>query len=381
MAGGFVLFSISIGFQDGSYGSIIDMFTRTHTGHVQIHRKGYLDKPTLHKGIDHPDELQERILEMPGVEALTPRVHFTCLALFQTKTSGAKIIGIDPRKEASAMRIEPRVADGRYLSAEPSHELILGRGLADVLNVAINDEISLIGQGADGSIPNDNFTVVGIFSKSGSAYDHMSCYVHIDTTREFLLLGDRVHEIAIILDDQDRSRTAAAGIDSELADESLDIQPWETVERQFYQAMIVDKRGGYITLGIIMLIVAIGVLNTVLMSILERTKEFGVIRAIGTRPSSVFTLILTETAFLAAFSIIVGAAAAALLNHYFSIHGIRLSQPLQYGGVEWDRMLSIVSFRTFWLPALVTFLAAVVVSVFPALRAAHVTPVKAMRYN
>ena len=194
-----------------------------------------------------------------------------------------------------------------------------------------------------------------------------------------LVLGGRVHEIAILLEDESLARETASKISEKLDDESLAVDPWQIVEKEFYRAMWADNMGNYITQGIIMLIVAIGVLNTVLMSILERTKEFGVMRALGTRPFTVLKLIVLETAILCIISIAMGALLSLSFNHYLSIHGIKLSTPFDYGGIRWDTILSEVNSRTLYVPAIVTFLAALTVSVFPAIRAARIVPVKAMR--
>ena len=164
-----------------------------------------------------------------------------------------------------------------------------------------------------------------------------------------------------------------------LADSALAAAPWQVIERPFYQAMQADLEGMWLSLGIIMVIVAIGVLNTVLMAILERTRKFGVLRALGTRPRTVFKMIVLETACLAALSIVPGLAISLLINYVLSVQGIPLPMAIEYGGVSFDRMLGSLSPRVFWIPTLVVFATALAVSLIPALRAARITPIKAMR--
>ncbi len=379
MVGGFTLCSVFLGISDGSYGNIIDLFTQDHTGHVQIHKKGYLDRPSLYKTIDDERYIDKKILKTPHVKSLAPRVYSPALAFVGKKTTGAEIVGIDPAREPNTSRIVQKVDSGRFFSQVPSNEVIIGGGLADILQIGLEDEIALIGQGADGSIANDIFKVIGIISKETSTYDRMKCYMSLKTAQDFLVLGGRVHEIAILLEDESLARETASKISEKLNDESLAVDPWQIVEKEFYRAMWADNMGNYITQGIIMLIVAIGVLNTVLMSILERTKEFGVMKALGTRPLTILKLIVLETAMLCIISIAMGALLSLSFNHYLSIHGIELSTPFDYGGIRWDTILSEVNSRTLYVPAIVTFLAALTVSVFPAIRAARIVPVKAMR--
>ena len=380
MMGGFVLCSIFFGFSEGSYGNIINLFTRNNTGHVQIHSTGYLDRPSLYKTIDSFEAIERKITGIRHVKSVTPRVSSPALAFVEAKTTGAEVIGIDIVKEPKTTSILDKVGKGRFFSDKFSNEIIIGSGLADILKAGIRDEVALIAQGADGSIANDNFIVIGIISEKTSSSDKMKCYMDIKTAQNFLVLDERIHEIVILLDDQRFSRETASLITEALNNEKLDVEPWQVVEKAFFRVMQVDNIGNYITQGIIILIVAIGVLNTVLMSILERTREFGVIRAIGTRPGKVFFLILLETAFLSLISIFAGIILASGINHYLAVHGIKMPSPVDIGGIKFDTMLSIVSWRTIWIPGITTLSAAILVSVFPGIRAARIKPVNAMRY-
>jgi len=379
MAGGCFLFSLSIGVSDGTYSSIIDMFTRDHTGHIQVHKDGYLDRRSLYKTISNYKALGSEIETVPGVEAWAPRVYSPALAFIGAKTTGVRIIGIDPEREVRTTRLREKVKKGRFISSTPRKEVVIGSGLARILNADIGDELVLISQGADGSIANDLFSVVGFSGSVRDTSERMNCYMHIKTAQDFLVLGDRIHEIAVVIADQGRSREIAGLIRTRLDDPSLDVEPWQVVERQFYQAMQADVKGTRISLLIIMIIVAVGVLNTVLMTILERTHEFGLLRALGTRPVRVFLLIIIETGVLSVFGIILGGVLGVLGNYLLSIYGISYPSPIEYGGIVFEKMVGMVTLKSIVLPAVVTLFTAVAVSVFPAIRAARVEPVKAMR--
>ncbi len=379
MAGGYFLFSLFIGVSDGTYSSIIDMFTRDHTGHIQIHKNGYLDKRSIYKTITRYEVLGPKIEGIPEVESWAPRVYSPALAFIGTKTTGVRIIGIDPVREARTTRLKQKVREGRFVSSSPVNEFVIGSGLARILNAEIGDEIVLISQGADGSIANDLFNVVGFAGSGKDTSERMNCYMHIQTAQRFLALEGRVHEIAVVLTDQRKSIRTANVIKTTLNEPSLDVEPWQVVEKQFYQAMQADIKGTYISLLIIMIIVAVGVLNTVLMTILERTREFGLLRAIGTRPVKVFFLIIIETGALSVLGIIFGGLFGVPGNYILSIYGISYPTPIEYGGILFDKMIGMVSFKSIFLPAAVTLLTALLVSIFPAMRAARVEPVKAMR--
>jgi len=379
MAGGCVLFSAFIGIIDGTYANLIDMFTRDHTGHIQIHKGSYLDRPSIYKIIADPESVGGRVAALPHVESWTPRIHSPALAFAGTKTSGIELVGIDPRREARTTRIRHKVQQGRFLSEEPSNEIIISRRLARVLKLGPGDEVALIAQGVDGSIANDLFTVTGITDAEQLSYGGTRCYIHIDRAREFLAMNGGAHEIAVVLTDQGRTLETAERIREVLHDDTLSVDPWHVVEAQFYRAMQADIKGNWITIVVFTVIIAVGVLNTVLMVILERTREFGVMKAMGTRPGQLFALIVMETAFLALISIAAGIPLGLAANWILSVHGIKMSDPVEWGGFIFDTMTARITFRTVVIPAAVIMGTAMIVSIPPAFRAARIEAVKALR--
>lgn len=379
MAGGFVLSSLSIGISDGTYLGLIEAFTRNRTGHVQIHGAGYLDKPTLYNTIDDPDRVGETIESLDVAAAWAPRVYSPVLAAAGNKTTGARIVGVLPGREARTTRLEYQVSAGRFLTGRSGPEVMLGHGLAEALGAATGGEVILIGQAADGSIANDVYRVVGIVGDDRDPYQRVALYMHLEEAQRFLELGRRVHEVAVVLADPSASKRIAGQLDGLLTGNPVEVSPWQEVEKAFYRAMQADLQGMWISLGIINLIVAIGVLNTVLMAIMERTREFGVLRALGTRPATVFVLILGETALLSVFGVLAGGALGVIFNTLLAKHGIVYPTPVEYGGYVFDRLVSMVSFRSVWIPAVLTFGTAILVSLIPATRAARVAPARAMR--
>lgn len=379
MAGGCALFAIFFGMVDGSYGLLINMFTRDHTGHIQIHKKGYLDKPSIYKIIRDPETAGERMNGIPSVESWAPRVYTPALAFAGTKTSGVEVMGIDPVLEARTTRLKYKVKQGEFLSQAGTNGIIIGERLAGVLKVGLGGEIALIGQGVDGSIANDLFTITGITGEKEASYGGNICYMHINDARSFLSMRGGAHELAIVLTDQVKTLRTVPLIEKALNDDSLDVEPWQVVEEQFYRAMQADIKGNWISMLIFTIIIAIGILNTVLMVILERTTEFGVMRAIGTRPSQIFRLIVFETVYLSLLSIILGTALGVTANWILSVHGITISQPVDWGGFLFDTITSKVSLRSIINPVVIIVATAVLVSIPPAVRAARIRPVKALR--
>jgi ABC-type lipoprotein release transport system permease subunit len=287
-------------------------------------------------------------------------------------------MGIDPARERRAMRLEAQLASGAFVPDAPSDGVVVSARLAAALQLKPGDQLSLIGQGADGSIAHDNFRVTGVLSASESSFDGPWCLMHIDKARSFRALGPKAHEIALVFTDYRKAEADAGLVAAALDDPKLDVEPWQVTQKEFYQAMRLDKKGGDISNLIIMGIVAVGVLNTILMAVLERTREYGVLKALGTRPAFIFGLIMSEVALLALISCAAGALASLALNHYLSVAGIPIPKPVSYGGVRFTRMLSAVTPLVFLRPAYTVLSAALLVGLFPALKAARITPVKAL---
>jgi len=457
MVGGFVLASISIGVAEGSYDQIIDGFTRVNLGHIQIHSKGYLDQPSLYNNIPNYNKIGEILSQYDEIFAWSYRVNSGGLAFVDEKTSGVMIMGINPEMENRATLFENRISEGKNLSPTAQKEVLIGKGLAKILKASLGDSLIVVSQGADGSIANDIYIIEGIITTQNDALDRIALYMHIHDAQELLVLGSKIHEVVIVLNDIEKaidfsntlnqelnplnkkgleviledvnniqgfstkefassfyntyhskdltafeiddsleklqqlfsSKTKDSQINSRISDTlqyyierpKLEVEPWQEFAKSFYQAMQADKQGNYYVQFIIMVIVAVGVLNTVLMSVLERTREYGLLKAIGTKPRQIFLLIVTETAMLSIFSIIAGTIISFGLNQYLSQNGISLGTSFDVGGFSIDKFISQVSFIVFLIPGIIVLVSAVFVSIFPAIRASRTNPAKTMRMH
>jgi len=291
------------------------------------------------------------------------------------------VLGIDPGKENAATRFNRKIVEGNPLSREPNHEALVGEGLARVLKADLSQEIVVVSQAADGSIANDLYTITGIVATGDEASDRMNLYLHLKDAQELFVLPGQVHEIAVVVVDLGHVDEIAEKIRMKLDNPELNVSPWQEFARAFYRAMKVDKEGMWVMIFVIILIVAVGVLNTVLMSVLERTREYGVQKAVGTKPKYILGQVILEINIMAAASILIGTVLSLLANHLLSINGISLPFTFTYGGVEFKKMYSLVNLRTVLIPAATVILSALFVSLFPAFRASRIEPARAMRMH
>ncbi|MBT3236787.1 MAG: ABC transporter permease [Bdellovibrionales bacterium] len=375
MATGFAMMSISFGFSDGSYQGVIEAFTKSRVGHVQIHNQDYLENPSIYKTISEQLNISSLLATNPMIRTYAPRIHSGGLSFFNNKSMGIRLIGIDPQLEDKATTIGGRIIRGNYLKRSDLFQVMISKAVADLLKIGLGDKLVLISQGVDGSIANDLFTVTAIMEEQGSGM----AYIPIKAMQEFLGMQGRVHEYVIYGHQSSDARKLATDLQQRINLKTIDVQPWQVVERDFYTAMRADEKGNYVLQLIIVVIVAVGILNAVLMGVLERTREFGVIKAIGTPPRTIFWLIMLEMILLAMISILVGGAIGVAGNYYFMIYGIEYSTPINFGGMVISRINGTINLNSLLTPTIVTFVTAVLVSIWPGIRAAKVIPVQAMR--
>jgi putative ABC transport system permease protein len=381
IVGGFSLAVIFIGWADGSYNNIILQFTNNRLGQVQIHEKTYLQRASLYKTVNDVARLGGILDRTPGVVSWAPRVYSAGLAADGERSAGAEIIGLDPRREERTTHFDRKIIRGRDFSGDDARETLLGEGLAEVLKARLGDEIVLLSQGADGSLANDQFRLVGLVSTGDPMSDRVSLYLPLGTAQSFLVLGDRVQEIAVTIDRLGRARSLAALIGREIENPRLAVDPWQVFARSFYQAMKADKAGMWVLLLVIVIIVAVSVLNTVLMSVLERRREYGLLKALGTKPRRIVRLVVLEVLIISALAMVIGAGLGLGVNIFLSRHGIKFASGLTWGGMVFDTMKSEVNLRSFLIPAVTVIVCAFVVSLIPALKAARTEPAKTMRLH
>ena len=321
----------------------------------------------------------ETIQSTTGVEAWTPRVYAAGLGSVGEKSTAVQVIGVDVARETQATRFDQKMIEGSVLGETASHEAVIGKGLAKILSGTVGSEIVIFSQGADGSLANDVYKIVGIAESGDDVTDRVACYLHIEDAQELFVLEGRIHEIVVIISNINQVSKVTDAIKARLNNSTLDVAPWQVVAKSFYRAMKTDQQGDAISRWVIMLIVAIGVLNTVLMSVLERTREYGVLKAVGTKPTQIFWLVICEVVIIAIGSIAVGALLGVLANYLLSIYGITYPEEITYGGMKFTTLYAEVNVRCLIIPAITVMLSATIVSLFPAIKAARIMPAKAMR--
>ena len=395
MTGGFVLSSISIGWMDGSYSGMILFFTNHRTGQIQLHKDGYLEDPSIYATIDDYNSVGEQIRGLDAVRAWAPRIYVGALLASReqgapsgifSNSAAAAVIGIDPVLEQNATDFSEQITKGEMLTASVADsslratgQILLGKELALTLDVTVGDSLILFSQAADGSGADRKYAVRGIVSTGNAEVDRTTCYLTLADTQLLFALDGRVHELAVMtssLRDVDR---VAIEISEATGSLGLSTASWKIFAREFYAGMKADETQLKIMLAIIIGVAALGVLNTILMMVLERRREFGVMKAIGTQPKSIVRMIVLEANIMGLVSIVIGGILSTIGLLILSKHGMVFDPPIDYGGFVFREMLASITPACYWIPSVCIMITSSAVSLIPALKAAHTDAAKSLR--
>ena len=314
--------------------------------------------------------------------AATGRVLAYGLAAAGESSAGVSLRGVDVQRDAQVSRIHEELAEGRWLDPADSQGVVLGRRLARTLAVGLNDEIVVLTQGTDGAMAYDLYRVRGVLRGIADGTDRAGVFLNEEALRELLDVPEGVHQI-IVRRPSELELPAAAAHVSDVAP-TLDVQTW----RQLMPTLssLLESSRGIMVAMYFLVYVAIGmlILNAMLMAVFERIRELGVLKALGVGPFAVLRMILLESSLLTAMAVGLGVALSVPALVYLQTTGIDLGAlaGTSIMGIAMDPMWrASVNTATFTTPV-VTLVSIVAVAVlYPALKAAWIQPVEAMRYH
>ena len=374
---------IFFGFTDGFHAQWVENTVKAYTGHIQIYRSGYRDDPQLNRSIADAAEIIKELKTEPAVDTYAERVEVQGLISTAENSYGVLIRGIDTGEEVKITGIKERIIKGEYLNEDKGRGVLIGHRLAEKLNAEIGDKIVLMVQAADGSLTAELFRLQGTFRIGATELDSSFAIVTLKDAQALSLLGDRVTEIAVMLKNPVDVLPVSKRLKERLVSSGYEVYTWEELMPALQEMIDLDNIFMYLILLVVLVVVSLGILNTMLMSIMERTREFGIMMAVGTSPRNVILLVMLESFFIGIIGIISGAGIGIGINRIISIKGFDLSR---WGGAtEFFAILNPVIYpetdiiNVLWSCAIV-FLTALIVSVYPAVRAARLRPVEAMHY-
>ncbi len=389
---GLALLLISLGLLDGGHEQTIANGVRFGPGHVVIQAKGFQDSGSQELLL--PARVVSTINEFLQTEPMkrvllgvSPRLLATGLLSSAANSAGVTIIGVIPREERAVSLIPQRMVAGKYLSDDKPAGIVIGAEVARKLEVKIGSKVVLMTQAVrqpgtkvkdvtPGEMQSTLLRVHGIFRTGIEGVDANVIHLPLSVAQTLLGVPDQqVTQVALFLRQEGDSLMVAKGLRRQLAGAPVEVLTWRESMPMLAQILGLDHAFNYVMNGVVLAMVGLGILNTILMRVLERRYEFGVCKALGLRPVQLAVMIIGESLALTAMSLAFGLALGLSIDHYFATSGLDLRllfrtslpstivlDPILYSRLSVSRIVSSV---------IIVFIMATVISFYPALKAAR----------
>lgn len=370
---------------DGTYARLFEVMVEQQLGHLQVHHPEWPTKRNQHDTVSGTNARIRQIEATVGVAAVSPRLYGQVLAGGPVRTSGAAIVGVDPVREATVGPIAGRVKQGRWLGEAPANEAVLGEGLAKELRVGLGDDVVVVTQASDGSLANELVTVVGLVVSGQAAMDRGGLWMHLHDLQSLLVLPDQAHDLIVLSRESDRATIEAAVVAlRETLGDDVAVVTWWQASPQAAEMIGMQSYATGIMLFLVFTAAAFGVLNTMWMSVFERTRELGVLLAIGMRPGRVVVMIVAESLMLGGLSASIGLVLGGMLVGWLVVYGLDFSASMGDGYAVAGVVIDPVLYGQFNVSGVLAVVSAVFVvsggaSFWPAWRASRLQPVLAIR--
>ncbi len=367
------------GFEQAIYGNAIKVLG----GNIQVHASGYSDQPEQSPLLPLPDPqaVLAAVRKQPQVVAASLRINTSGMATNREGAFGVGIVGIEPDKELPVSMIAQHVTAGRYLNPDDQDAVFIGQGLASAMGVSVGDRITLVGRAAHQQMRNRTMTVVGIYNVGLADVEKRSVYISLKEAQDLYGMTGQASEVMITLEKLGEEPAVMAALRPLLPE--YEMSSWQTNYPDLQQA-ISTKSGVMNIFSVIILIIAgIGILNLLLMAVFERTREIGLMGALGMKPRQISYLFILEGALMGVVGVIFGVALGVLFNSLLGQVGIDYSQ---FSSVStYMALISGKVYPTLGLNNLVTrvptvLIIAVLASLIPAHEASQSEPAAALHY-
>ncbi len=373
---GIAILSLYQGMMDSRVRTVID----AEVGHLQIHHPEFKNDYEPQLTIQNGELVLKSLVSIPEIKLAVPRSISIGMLSTASGSAGVQINGVIPLKEYIVSQLRKKIIDGKVFEQEKKNQIIIGKKLADKLKLKIGSRLVLTFTDSSDEIVSGAFRVCAIYRSDNAPLDERNVYVTMKVLNSMLNIGQSFHEIVLILMQDGNLNAFKEQLSKQFPD--LKIETWQEVSPETNLLVKTTDKYSYIIMIIIMLALAFGIVNTMLMAILERTKEIGMMLALGTNRIKIFFLVLLETFILTFAGTPIGIFSAWGTISYFQKKGLDLS------GMG-NEMMNSFGFGSMIYPEfpadkildvfLIVFFTALISCLFPALKAVRLQPVEALK--
>jgi len=372
----------TVAFMYGWVNQRINAVISTEISHIQIHHPNYIQSNETADFIENTDEIQTELHDIAEVKASSTRVLANCMIASAEAGTGIQLTGIDPEREKQVTNLHEKIIEGDYFEGNSDRQIVISQKLAEKLNLSIRSRVVVTLAGLDGTITGGAFRVAGIYRTSNTAFDETRAFVIDSKLRELLQMQPTEgHQIAILLHENKTEEGVAKQLTAMWPD--LEILTWTQLMPDMQMLNEYMSLMMYIVVGIILLALGFGIVNTMLMVILERVKELGMLMAVGMNRRRIFLMIVLESVFLSLTGGIIGIVLALILTTITGHTGIDLSlwadglnsmgyDAMVYPWISFDSLLGVTA---------LVIITGVLSALYPARKAIKLNPAEAVRID
>ena len=375
LLGGIIIIAMSYGLNEERMNNAVD----TYLSHIQIHNNLFSEDYNIKHTINNLDAIEKAINQDERVVSYSKRIVLNGMLSNSNGSYGIQVKGIDPDEEIKVTNTYEKVIDGEYFKSKRDNTILVGKKLADKLNLKLKSKVVITFQDENYELTSLLYRVEGIFRSGNSRYDEMNVFVKNKSITKNLPGFNGYHELPILLSDIE----LRGEVKKDLIPISSDniVEGWDDISKELAYANEMLSAVLYIFMMIILSGLSFGVINTMLMAILERRKEIGMLMSIGMNRYKIFMMISFETIFLSLIALPFGLITSYLIVEYYSVVGIDLSvveAGLENFGVG-TRLYFKVPNEEYFYVSLMVFVISIFSSIFPSIRALKINPVEATK--
>ncbi|MDF2157944.1 FtsX-like permease family protein [Algoriphagus sp. CAU 1675] len=366
--------------QEGVFDNLIKNVVSFYSGYIQIHKTGYWDEQILDNTFENSQELQDQILQLENIDAVTPRLESFALASSDTLTKGCMVIGILPGKEDAITQLKNKVTEGNYLS-DGDLGIMMGEGLARRLKLELKDSVVLIGQGYHGAMAVGKYPITGILSFGQPEMNDQSLYMTLANAQVLYSAENRLTSYVIGLENTNDLDPTAENIRSSLGD-GYETMTWEEMMPEVVQHIRTDKGSMVIIQLVLYMLIAFGIFGTLLMMMVERKYEMGMLVAIGMKKFKLMQVMMLESLFTVLSGCILGILASIPIVVYLYKYPIRFKGQLAevYEEFGFEAIFPTSTNPEIFLnQGILVLILGLILSLYPIVKIARINPVNAMK--
>jgi putative ABC transport system permease protein len=368
-----------IAFSNGMVNSRVDAVISNEISHIQLHKTGFLENNQFSLSFICSDSTLEKISKIADVKAVTKRIIINSMVASAETGIGVKIIGVDPQKECKVTNLYTKIIKGKYLSETGRNPVIISERLAQKLNVSLHNKIILTVQDVNKNITGGAFRIAGIYRTDNMIFDEANIFVrNSDLCRITGISANNAHELAILLDKNSDVNTMTQILSKEFP--QFEVKNWLQLSPDAGALVGAMNQYTYIFTIIILIALCFGILNTMLMVIMERMSELGMLMAIGMNRTRIFIMIMLETIFLSLTGGLLGISIGWATSNYFEKSGIDLYFWKEaFGEMGFSSLIyPVVETQVIIITTVMVVIAGIVSALYPAIKAMNLKPAQAI---